>query len=556
MHVIIPLSGKGERFVNAGYEQPKPLIIVDGKPMIEHVVSMFDANDRFTFICNQEHAQNSDLLSELKRIAPAASIVVIPSHKYGPVFAVQQCFDCIDDQKEVIVNYCDFYSYWDYPDFLEQCHSRGAAGAIAAYRGFHPHMLGSDNYAFIKEKDQWLIAIQEKKPFTENKMAEYASNGTYYFASGALVKRYFRELIDRKESVNGEYYVSMVYNLMVEDKLPVLVYEVPYMLQWGTPGDLEEYQKWSNYFACLAQEVQSRATAVVPVDLLLMPMAGQGARFRAVGYDLPKPLIDVSGKAMVVQASLSLPPAKRHVFVVQKELLANSELEAVLRSQFENLDIVSLDGLTEGQAITCLEGLLGALPPVDPGNNLLIGACDNGMLFDAGKWATLIEDQSIDVAAFSFRHHTSSKRNPQMYGWLKVANDSSLFPTVTAVSVKKAISATPAEDHAIVGAFFFRKTAYFFEALRILQERDIRVNGEFYVDSLIDILVQLKRHCVAFEVEEYICFGTPNDLLTYNYWQAFFHRCNWHAYSIEQDPQANQDHPDLLERLGKRQVAS
>ena len=41
MHIIIPMSGKGQRFIDAGYEEPKPLIKVDGKPIIEHIIERF-----------------------------------------------------------------------------------------------------------------------------------------------------------------------------------------------------------------------------------------------------------------------------------------------------------------------------------------------------------------------------------------------------------------------------------------------------------------------------------------------------------------------------------
>jgi len=49
-------------------------------------------------------------------------------------------------------------------------------------------------------------------------------------------------------SLNNEYYVSMVYNLLIKDNLKVLIFEIEKMLQWGTPKDLEEYLVWSNYF--------------------------------------------------------------------------------------------------------------------------------------------------------------------------------------------------------------------------------------------------------------------------------------------------------------------
>ena len=110
-------------------------------------------------------------------------------------------------------------------------------------------MLGSDNYAFVKMEDDRAVAIQEKKPFTNNKMAELASNGTYYFKTGRIVKDKFKELIDLNHSLNNEFYVSLVYNLLIKDGLLVTTFLIENMLQWGTPYDLENYKGWSEYFS-------------------------------------------------------------------------------------------------------------------------------------------------------------------------------------------------------------------------------------------------------------------------------------------------------------------
>ena len=48
MHIIIPMSGSGARFLQAGYQDPKPLIVIDGKPVIEHVCDLFPGNDKIT----------------------------------------------------------------------------------------------------------------------------------------------------------------------------------------------------------------------------------------------------------------------------------------------------------------------------------------------------------------------------------------------------------------------------------------------------------------------------------------------------------------------------
>ena len=53
MQIIVPMSGFGERFKKLGYSLPKPLIEVEGKPMIAHVIDLFSKEDDFIFIVNE-----------------------------------------------------------------------------------------------------------------------------------------------------------------------------------------------------------------------------------------------------------------------------------------------------------------------------------------------------------------------------------------------------------------------------------------------------------------------------------------------------------------------
>jgi hypothetical protein len=231
--------------------------------------------------------------------------------------------------------------------------------------------------------------------------------------------------------------------------------------------------------------------------------------------------------------------------------LLDSALGSILESNFKQTSIVSLDGVTEGQAISCQVGLDRTVPMVKHDDSLLIGACDNALVYNKAAYSRLLADQSWDVCAFSFRDHPSSSRKPQMYGWLEVEDKTKRFPTLTGVSVKKPISDTPREDHAVVGAFLFRKVSTFRKALDLLKEKNERVNGEFYVDSMIGTAIELGFRCVAFEVDQYICFGTPDDLKTFEYWQSFFHRCSWHPYNLNLDRTVGIDKQCLLSRIAQ-----
>lgn len=528
MKIIVPMSGKGQRFINAGYKNVKPLIEVNGSPIIEHVVNMFPGEKDFIFICNSEHLRTTNMRSVLNKITPNGIVVEIPPHKKGPVYAVQQIQDLISDDDEIIVNYCDFSCYWDYQDFLSHTRNRNADGAVPAYKGFHPHMLGTTNYAFMRDDKQWMLEIKEKEPFTDNRMEEYASIGTYYFKKGTFVKKYFNQLIAEDINLNGEFYVSLVYNLLVQDKLTVSIYNIQHMLQWGTPQDLEEYNGFSDYFKEIIKE---RVTPKIEKGSInMIPLAGKGSRFVQEGYKNPKPLIEVSGKPMIVQASNFLPRAEKNIFICLEDHLKNYPLEKEIKKAFPDSKIISLNKVTEGQACTCELGLKGE----DLEKPLLIAACDNGMLWDENKYNSLLEDKSVDAIIWSFRNHPSSERNPEMYGWIKTNED-----RVTGVSVKKPISDNPRKDHAIVGTFYFRKGIYFQKALSNMYKKNTRVNGEFYVDSCIEELVYMGLNVKVFEIDNYICWGTPNDYKSYKYWQSFFHKVDWHPYRLERDSTMN-----------------
>ncbi|MGH9551838.1 MAG: NTP transferase domain-containing protein, partial [Terriglobales bacterium] len=278
------------------------------------------------------------------------------------------------------------------------------------------------------------------------------------------------------------------------------------------------------------------------------PMAGRGSRFQKAGIETPKPLLNVSGKPMFVQATNSLPQAGRHIFVCLRESL-DQKTEHTIRTNFRDASIVVLDEVTQGQAQTCALGLAMPQPPVDLDSPIMIGACDNGMMVDRIALRDLLENPKVDAIAFTFRKHSSSARNPHMYGWIAVQPGTD---KATRVSVKKPISDFPINDHAIVGAFYFRNAGMFLAAFDRMVQNNIRVNGEYYVDSLFGELIEMGMDCRVFEVDSYICWGTPDDWKTFRYWQAFFHKCSWHPYRIERDPTADPDDAELRDLVEYR----
>ena len=253
---------------------------------------------------------------------------------------------------------------------------------------------------------------------------------------------------------------------------------------------------------------------------LLLPMAGAGQRFIDEGYKVPKPIIPILGKPMVRQAIESFPSGCREIFIIRTFHKEEFQLDEELYRLYPESEIVYVDELTEGQACTCLL----AKEQINNSSPLYIGACDNGMIYDVDKLRKL--QDSADVILFTFRNNSTVIHNPKAYGWVKVKGGDH----VSQVSVKVPISEDPVNDHAIVGAFWFREGSSFVEAAESMISQDRRVNGEFYVDECINNCVSKGLDVRVFEIDSYICWGTPNDLKTFNYWESYFSKVDFHPY--------------------------
>ena len=257
---------------------------------------------------------------------------------------------------------------------------------------------------------------------------------------------------------------------------------------------------------------------------ILVPMAGAGSRFTEKGYTLHKPVIPVTSRRlgrklpMVVNAVFDLPSVQcatgRGLSFVVRDFHVSEGVCDIIRDHCPAASFVTVDRLTEGQASTCLL----ARETINNDEALLIAACDNGMDIDQAGFecATL----NADAVIFTFRHNEAVVSRPQAYGWVLTEGTDAV-----GVSIKKPISDTPMDDHAIVGTFWFRRGCDFVAAAEQMIAANDRINGEFYVDQVFKHMLCDGLKVVVFEIDRYICWGTPEDYEIYedtiSYWKAF-----------------------------------
>lgn len=259
----------------------------------------------------------------------------------------------------------------------------------------------------------------------------------------------------------------------------------------------------------------------------IIPMSGKGTRFSDVGYLLPKPLIPVSGKPMILKVIESMPKADRWIFIVRQDHVDEYSIDILIKSAVQNAEVI-IDANPIGQASTCML----AMEHVSPEDSVFIAACDNAFVYNKEKYASLVADPTIDAVVWTFTDDPLLEASPKSWGWIKLENDG---VTIDTMSVKVPVSETPRFDHAVVATFFFRRAQDFIDSFAIMKKEEYKINNEYYVDSMPIFLKKLGKKSVIFDVDLYVGWGKPADLYLYEYYEYLSkigkpHNQLWHRY--------------------------
>lgn len=245
MKYIFTLSGNSERFTKDGFIT-KSLIKINNKAVIEYVLDMFPnvPTKDMVFIVNFHDIEKYEIDKFLKTLYNGSQVIGIPNHTKGPVASILNVEGVIENDEPYVIAYCDLTHKWNFPDFLSHVFNEDCDGCLVTHSGKHPHRMRNINFAHLKVKNSIVEEVREKGYFTDDPIGEFASSGIYYFKSGQILKQYFKKLIENKETVNGEFYVTLVYNQMIRDGLKVTHYPTDNYVCLGTPNDLISFKYW------------------------------------------------------------------------------------------------------------------------------------------------------------------------------------------------------------------------------------------------------------------------------------------------------------------------
>lgn len=234
---------------------------------------------------------------------------------------------------------------------------------------------------------------------------------------------------------------------------------------------------------------------------IIMPMAGEGSRFKKEGWETPKPLISLHGIPLFLRAINSVVTesiSAKYSFIVREEHIHQYHIDNMILMNIPGARIFSVEKTTRGAVETCLV----AETNIGEDDAIIVMDCD--LEFKSSRFDYLIKESLSQKPEDSIKGVlVSFNSNSPKYSYAEIDNNGMVVRTAE----KEVIS-----SHALCGAYFFGSGSCFLSAAHALLKEPCFKKPEYYVSLLYNKIIREGGDVRLAEMEEYYSYGTPEEL--------------------------------------------
>ena len=237
MIFIIPMAGRGSRFVQEGYILPKFMIEVKGKTLFEYSLESLplEIADKIIFICLEEHETNnvSEFIKK-KTNHQNIEILKIKEVTRGQAETVFLAKELVDKNDEILIYNIDTaFKSKNLKNILLNKDLK-QDGVLSAF----VDKTLDDKWSFAKLNDENnIIKTTEKE-----KISDFALTGLYHFSKASDFFDIAKEWIVNDKKVRNEFYIAPMYNDLIQSGKKYVLDLVEEFIPLGTPQEVKEFE--------------------------------------------------------------------------------------------------------------------------------------------------------------------------------------------------------------------------------------------------------------------------------------------------------------------------
>jgi len=228
------MAGRGSRYTKEGFQTPKPLIEVGGKPMIYHAwCSVKNVPCRkLIFIALREHEEHFGVSSVLAQWIPVPfELIFIDEVTEGQLCTILLASLHFEEGEGVLITASDTYIE---SEIGQEIVTTKASGIISVFD------LPGDQWSFaLTDEKGKVVRVTEKE-----RISNHASTGIYYFSDAKEMEREARIMIAENDRTRGEFYIMPLYNKLIKKGADIVLSYAQSMWDMGTPEAKSKFEKY------------------------------------------------------------------------------------------------------------------------------------------------------------------------------------------------------------------------------------------------------------------------------------------------------------------------
>lgn len=230
--LLVPMAGRGQRFVDDGYTTPKQFIDVGGHPMIEWSFQSFDWEEcEVIFVVRRDHISEFNVDSRLKQLfGNDITVIAAEQDTAGTVSSCLLAKKYINKDVPLGITTLDVYFE---PKFKLSEMSTEHDGCLLTIK--------TDNPAYSYSKlggNGFVVETAEKQV-----ISEHGNVGYYCFTRGSDFVKYAEEMVARDIRSKNEFYVAPLYNLLIQNGKQITIHQISSQYHMGTPSELNTFME-------------------------------------------------------------------------------------------------------------------------------------------------------------------------------------------------------------------------------------------------------------------------------------------------------------------------
>lgn len=237
MNILMPLGGSNELFQKHGFAFAKPLVEIDGRPLVEHAWSCLEGLQprQMIFVVRKEDDVRFHLGDMLTLLDPGARVVRSEGETAGAACTALLAIEHIDNDEELVIANGDQVFTTGVGAAVADFRARGLDAGTIVFDSVHPR------WSFVKVgEDGLVVEAAEKRP-----LSRLATAGFYWFRRGSDFVQAAQAMIRKGASVNGAFFVCPSFNELILRSRRIGVFHIDreQYVSLATPQAIDDYEQ-------------------------------------------------------------------------------------------------------------------------------------------------------------------------------------------------------------------------------------------------------------------------------------------------------------------------